>query len=96
MPLKLPGASSCLRDVVERSLVELVVEAAPVWAVADLRPHQRLPRVASAGLVPRRDQDTTRQGVKRQRPGHSFERIAARRAFGEVVDAKTGSAGLRA
>ena len=75
---------------------QLVVEAAPVRAVADLRPHQRPPRVPPAVLVARRDEDAARQGVKRQRSGHPVERIAARRVLGEVVDAEAAGAGLHA
>lgn len=85
-----------VEPVVERALLQLVVEAAPIGAVADFRPHERPPRVLSAVLVARRDEDAARQGVESQRSGHPVERIAARRVLGEMRDAEACSACLGA
>ena len=85
--------SDDLREVNERILVELVVEAAAIRAVRDLRPHHRAPSVGTAvALVPRRDQDRARHSMERQRTAQPFERMPSRRVLGEVVNAKTGCA----
>ena len=85
-----------LGPTVERALVERVIETAPIGAVADLRAHERPLCVPPAVLVPRRDEDAARQGVKGQRAGDTVERIAACAAFGEMVDAEAAGAGLHA